>query len=156
MIKYWLWGGIAVLGFISPAWSIGTEGRSPHERPDWWKQYENVPPVQVAPEVVAPQGSVPNVIEESATRTTGASVPDQLVIQPEGASGSYGIPKSIDGVQVVRTATRDLERSTAPFWRSLALFGGFFLLGGGAVFGLIRWLSAQVPEPPRPTRRRRY
>lgn len=156
MRKLWLWGGLLTLGLVVCAFGIGTEGRSPHERPDWWKTYENAAPIEVAPEVKPPSGAPPAVIEEAATRSSGTGVPDQLVIAPDGATGTQGIPKAIDGVQVIQTASRDLKQGSAPFWRPLALFAGFFLLGGGAVFGVIRWLSAQVPEPPRPTRRRRY
>lgn len=156
MIKHYLWGGIVLLGLMSQACAIGTEARGPNERPDWWKQYENVPPTEISPEVVAPKGDVPTVIHESATRTEGTGVPNQLVIRPESTAGSQGIPKSIDGVQVIESATHDLDRSASPFWRPFVLFLGFFLLGGGAAFGLIRWLSAQVPASPRPTRRRRY
>lgn len=156
MVKHYLWGGIVLLGLMSQAYAIGTEGRSPHERPEWWKQYENAPPVEISPEVVAPKGDVPAIIQESATHTEGTGVPNQLVIRPEGTAGSRGIPKSIDGVQVIESATRELNTSTSSFWRPVMLFLGFFVLGGGAVFGLIRWLSAQVPESPKPTRRRRY
>ncbi len=35
--------GILCIALLSLSWSIGTEGRSPNERPDWWKEYQNAP-----------------------------------------------------------------------------------------------------------------
>ncbi|MCS7066326.1 MAG: hypothetical protein NZL85_08650 [Fimbriimonadales bacterium] len=136
-------------------WGIISEGRSPNERPDWWKQYENAKPIQPSPKVEAPQGSVPTVVEEAATRSAPAGVPDTLVVQPQSGGAASRLPQMIDSAQVMEQATRDIERKRSTFWRPFALFGGFLLLGGGAVFGILRWLSQQVPEPPR-TRRRRY
>ncbi len=146
---------LALLCLWLNGWGIISEGRSPNERPDWWKQYENAKPIQPQPTVEPPRGSVPTVVEESVTRSAPASVPDTLVIQPQSGEATTHLPKTIDGAQVMDQATRDLERQRAAFWRPFALFGGFLLLGGGAVFGILRWLSQQVPEPPR-ARRRRY
>ncbi|GBC93510.1 hypothetical protein HRbin15_02001 [bacterium HR15] len=147
--------GIVLLGLLTMGWGIISEGRSPNERPDWWKQYENAKPIQPTPSVEPPQGGVPAVTEEAVTRNAAAGVPDTLVIQPQSGVVASPLPKPIDSAQVMEQATRDLEHQHAPFWRPFALFGGFLLLGGGAVFGLLQWLSRQVPEPPRP-RRRRY
>ncbi|MEN3001808.1 MAG: hypothetical protein ABDI19_08210 [Armatimonadota bacterium] len=136
-------------------WGIISEGRKPHERPDWWKPYENAAPIQPAPQVVPPQGGVPTVVEEAVTRSAPAGVPETLVVQPQSGGAASRLPTTIDGMQVMEQATREIEHQRRALWQPFALFGGFLLLGGGAVFGLLRWLSQQVPEPPR-TRRRRY
>ncbi|MCS7300713.1 MAG: hypothetical protein NZ556_04070 [Fimbriimonadales bacterium] len=151
-----------ILGFVSAtlialSWSIGTEGRSPNERPDWWKPYENAPAIQVAPEVVAPKGDIPSRTEEAVTRSAPAGVPENLVIGAEGAQhSSTELAPAIDGAQVIQEASRDLGGGKPAFWRGAVLFGLFLLLGGGLVLGAIRWLSNQLPEPPHPTRRRRF
>jgi hypothetical protein len=106
--------------------------------------------------VEKPVGHVPLEVDEAVTRRESAGVPETLVIQPQSGSAPTGsLPRTIDGAQVMEQATRDIERERTAFWRPFALFGGFLLLGGGAVFGLLRWLSQQVSEPPR-TRRRPY
>jgi len=144
------------LGLLAGGWGIISEGRSPNERPDWWKQYENAAPIQPAPRVEKPVGDVPLQLEEAVTRSAPAGVPETLVIQPQsGGAPVSGLPRTLDGAQVMEQATREIERERVAFWRPFALFGGFLLLGVGAVFGLLRWLSQQVPEPPR-TRRRPY
>ena len=144
------------LGLFAGGWGIISEGRSPNERPDWWKQYEDAAPIQPTPRVEKPVGHVPLEIEEAATRSAPAGVPETLVIQPQsGSAPASSLPRTIDGAQVMEQATRDIERRRTALWRPFVLFGGFLLLGGGAVFGLLRWLSQQVPEPPR-TRRQRY
>ncbi len=149
--------GILCMGLLSLSWGIATEGRSPNERPDWWKNYENAPALQVAPEVEQPKGDTPSRIEEAVTRSAPAGVPENLVIGSEGAQqGSSELAPAINGEQVIQEASRDLGGDTSPFWRGFALFGAFLLLGGGAVFGVLRWLSNQLPEPPKPTRRRRF
>jgi hypothetical protein len=135
-------------------WGIISEGRRADERPDWWKAYENAPPIQPTPNAIPPQGDVPAVVEEAATRSAPAGVPETLVIQPQSGEPSARLPKAIDGTQVMEQATRDLDRRHSAFWRPFALFGSFLLLGGGAVFGILRWLSQQVPPPPRSSRRR--
>ncbi len=150
-IGYW----VLILGLISPIWGIGTEGRSPHERPDWWKEYDNAKPIEVAPEVVPPKGEVPLVVEEAVTRYD-PTLPDPSTYQPEGMHGTVGLPKAIEGEQVIKEASADLGRKPAPFWRPFVLFGSFFAVGLLAVLGVIRWLSSHLPEPPRPTRRRRF
>ncbi len=149
--------GILCATSLALSWGIATEGRSPNERPDWWKQYDNAPAIQVSPEVIAPKGDTPSVIEEAVTRNAPAGVPETLVIGSEGAKqGTTGISPAIDGTQVIQEASRDLNQSGRSLWRGFALFGAFLLLGGGAVLGVIRWLSNQLPEPPKPTRRRRF
>jgi len=145
---------IALTGLLTNGWGIVSEGRSPNERPDWWKPYENAAPIQPAPSVEPPRGSVPVTVEEAVTRSAPAGVPATLVIQPQ-SGGTAPLPKTIDGMQVMEQATRDIECRRSAFWRPFALFGSFLLLGGGVVFGILRWLSQQVPEPPRP-RRLRY
>ena len=47
------------IGVLALSWGIGTEGRSPNERPDWWKPYENAPAIEVSPEVIAPRATSP-------------------------------------------------------------------------------------------------
>ncbi len=139
------------------SWGIGTEGKSLHERPDWWKQYDGAPPIEVRPEVIPPQGDTPSVVQEAVTRNPNQGVPETLVVQPEGTSGTVGIPKAIDSEQVLQSANETLhQQGRGGFLRGIALFVGFLLFGGGAVFGLIRWWSAQVPEPPKPSRRTRF
>ncbi len=150
------WMYLWVLVLTVPMWAIGTEGRSPDERPDWWKPYEGATPIQVSPDVVPPKGEVPAVVEEAVTRNAERGVPETLVVSPEGASGTVGLPKAIDGEQVMQSATEDANRRSGGILRGFALFAGFLLFGGGAVFGLIRWWSAQVPEPPKPSRRARF
>jgi len=155
-IRIWA-SSILSAAILALSWGIGTEGRSPNERPDWWKQYDNAPAIQASPEVIAPKGDTPSVVEESVTRNAPAGVPETLVIGSEGAKqGTTGIAPAIDGAQVIQEASRDLNGSGRSLWRGFALFGAFLLLGGGAVFGAIRWLSNQLPEPPKPTRRRRF
>jgi hypothetical protein len=145
---------LMVLGLFVGSWGIISEGRSPNERPDWWKPYEHAAPLQPTPHVEKPVGHVPLEVDEAVTRRESAGVPETLVIQPQSGSASVsGLPRTIDGAQVMEQATRDIERQRTAFWRPIALFGGFLLLSGGAVFGLLRWLSQQVPEPPRPRRR---
>ncbi len=148
-------GTIAIASLWLFGWSIVSEHRSPNERPEWWKPYENAAPIQPSPTVVVPQGDVPTVVEEAVTRSAPAGVPDTLVIQPQSGVATVSLPRAIDGEQVMQQANRDIERQRVAFWRPFALFGGFLLLGGGAVFGLLRWWSQQVPAPP-PVRRRRY
>ncbi len=149
--------GILCAASIALSWGIATEGRSPNERPDWWKQYDNAPAIQASPEVIAPKGDTPSVTEEAVTRNAPAGVPETLVIGSEGAKqGTTGISPAIDGAQVIQEASHDLNQGKHSLWRGFALLGAFLLLGGGAVFGVIRWLSNQLPEPPKPTRRRRF
>ncbi|MCX7925593.1 MAG: hypothetical protein N2554_07270 [Fimbriimonadales bacterium] len=149
--------GILCLVSLALSWGIATEGRSPNERPDWWKQYDNAPAIQASPQVIAPKGNIPNVVEEAVTRNAPAGVPETLVVGSEGAKqGTTGIAPAIDGAQVIQEASRDLNAGKRSIWHGFALFGAFLLLGGGAVFGVIRWLSNQLPEPPKPTRRRRF
>lgn len=149
--------GMLCIALLSLSWSIGTEGRSPNERPDWWKAYENAPAIQASPEVIAPKGDTPSVVEEAVTRSAPGGVPETLVVGSDGAmQGTTGIAPAIDGAQVIQEASRNPNGSRNSLWRGFALFGAFLLLGGGAVFGAIRWLSNQLPEPPNPTRRRRF
>lgn len=144
------------MGALMFGWGIATEGRSPNERPDWWKPYENAPAIEVSPDVIAPKGDIPSVVEESVTRNAPAGVPETLVVGSDGAAqGAQGLPTAIDGNQVLQEAARNPD-GKRPIWRGFALFGAFLLLGGGAVFGVLRWLSNQLPEPPKPTRRRRF
>jgi hypothetical protein len=143
------------MSLIALSWGIATEGRSPHERPDWWKPYENAPAIEVRPEVVAPKGDIPSVAEEAVTRSAPGGVPETLVVGSGGAmQGTTQLAPAIDSQQVLQEAARDPD-GKRPIWRGFALFGAFLLLGGGAVFGVLRWLSNQLPEPPKPTRRRR-
>jgi hypothetical protein len=143
------------LGLLVLSWGIATEGRSPNERPDWWKPYENAPAIEVSPEVIAPKGDIPSVVEEAVTRNAPGGVPETLVVGSDGAmQGTTQLAPAIDGQQVLQEAARN-PNGKPPFWRGFALFGAFLLLGGGAVFGVLRWLSNQLPEPPKPTRRRR-
>lgn len=149
--------GLLSVWMVVLSWGIATEGRAPHERPEWWKPYENAPAIEVRPEVVAPRGDTPAVIEEAVTRSAPAGVPETLTVQPGGAVPSTsGIPSAIDGAQVIQEASRELNAGRRSFWHGFALFGAFLLLGGGAVFGVLRWLSNQLPEPPKPTRPRRF
>ncbi len=145
---------LALLLLCTNGWSIISEGRDINERPDWWKSYENAKPIQPLPSVQPPQGSTPPIIEEAVTRSAPAGVPETLVIQPQSGGATVRPPRMIDGEQVMAQAQRDVERKRSAFWRPFVLFGGFLLLGGGAVFGLLRWLSQHAPEPPRPYRRR--
>lgn len=148
--------GILSLGLLALSWGIGTEGRSANERPEWWKEYENAPALEVSPEVIAPKGDIPSVVEEAVTRNALSSVPENLVIGSDGAmQGTTQLAPAIDSEQVLQEAARNPKGGT-PIWRGFALFGAFLLLGGGAVFGVLRWLSNQLPEPPKPTRRRRF
>jgi len=143
------------IGVLALSWGIGTEGRSPNERPDWWKPYENAPAIEVSPEVVAPKGDIPSVAEEAVTRNAPGGVPENLVIGSDGAmQGNTQLAPAIDSQQVLQEAARDPDGKPS-VWRGFALFGAFLVLGGGAVFGVLRWLSNQLPEPPKPTRRRR-
>lgn len=148
--------GILSAGLLALSWGIGTEGRSANERPEWWKEYENAPALEVSPEVIAPKGDIPSVAEEAVTRNAPSSVPENLVIGSDGAmQGTTVLSPAIDSEQVLQEAARN-PKVSAPLWRGFALFGAFLLLGGGAVFGVLRWLSNQLPEPPKPTRRRRF
>ena len=150
-----IWGILSV-GLLALSWGIGTEGRSPNERPDWWKPYENAPAIEVSPEVIAPKGDIPSVAEEAVTRNAPGGVPENLVIGSDGAmQGNTQLAPAIDSQQVLQEAARNPDGGR-PLWRGFALFGAFLLLGGGAVFGVLRWLSNQLPEPPKPTRRRRF
>jgi hypothetical protein len=143
------------IGVLGLSWGIGTEGRSPNERPDWWKPYENAPAIEVSPEVIAPKGDIPSVAEEAVTRNAPGGVPENLVIGSDGAmQGNTPLAPAIDSQQVLQEAARDPDGKPS-VWRGFALFGAFLVLGGGAVFGALRWLSNQLPEPPKPTRRRR-
>jgi hypothetical protein len=148
-------GGILSVGILALSWGIGTEGRSPNERPDWWKPYENAPAIEVSPEVVAPKGDIPRVAEEAVTRNAPGGVPENLVVGSDGAmQGTTQLAPAIDSQQVLQEAARAPDGKPS-VWRGFALFGAFLVLGGGAVFGVLRWLSNQLPEPPKPTRRRR-
>ncbi len=151
----WIASFVLCVGLNSSLWSIATEGRLPNERPDWWKEYDNANPIQVAPQVAPPTGEVPLVVEEAVTRYD-PTTPDASTYKPEGAQGTLGLPKAIDSDQVIREASTDLERRPTPIWRPFALFGVFLLVGMLTVLGAIRWFSSQLPEPPRPTRRRRF
>ncbi|MFN7018945.1 MAG: hypothetical protein ACK4RG_06680 [Fimbriimonadales bacterium] len=149
--------GILCTAILALSWGIATEGRSPNERPEWWKEYQNAPAIEVSPEVVAPKGDTPSVVEEAVTRSAPTGVPEMLVIGSEGAKqGTTSLSPAIDGAQVIQAASRELDQGDRPLWRGFALLGAFLLLGGGAMFGIVRWLSSQLPEPPKPTRRRRF
>lgn len=116
-------------GAIMQGWSIATEGRSPNERPDWWKPYENAPALEVSPDVIAPKGHIPSVAEEAVTRNAPAGVPETLVVGSDGAAqGAQGLPAAIDGNQVLQEAARNPD-GKRPIWRGFALFGAFLLLG---------------------------
>ncbi|MDW8106045.1 MAG: hypothetical protein RMK45_01055 [Armatimonadota bacterium] len=140
---------------VALSWGIATEGRRPDERPEWWKAYENAPPLQVNPQVVPPKGDVPSVVEEAVTRNAPAGVPEHLVITPSDLpQGAASAVPTIDTAQVAREAARTAESTTRAWGRSWMLLGVFLLLGGGATFGVIRWLTNRLPEPPQPSRRR--
>ncbi|GIV07481.1 MAG: hypothetical protein KatS3mg017_0683 [Fimbriimonadales bacterium] len=116
--------GILCMALLSLSWGIGTEGRSPNERPDWWKEYENAPAIQASPEVVAPKGDTPSVVEEAVTRNAPGSVPETLVVGSDGAmQGSTSVAPAIDGVQVLQEASHNPNGSRNSLWRGFALFG---------------------------------
>lgn len=148
--------GLLSAGLFALSWGIGTEGRSANERPEWWKEYENAPALEVDPAVIAPKGDIPSIAEEAVTRNAPGGVPENLVIGSDGArQGTTQLAPAIHHEQVLQEAARNPKGGT-PIWRGFALFGAFLLLGGGAVFGVLRWLSNQLPEPPKPTRQRRF
>lgn len=136
---------------IPLSWGIATEGRRPDERPEWWKAYENAPPLQVSPQVVPPKGDVPSVIEEAVTRNAPTGVPEHLVITPSDLPpDATSAAPVINTAQVAQEAARTTE---APRWeRRWMLLGAFLLLGGGVAFGIMRWIANRLPEPPQPSR----
>jgi hypothetical protein len=93
---------ILSVGLLVLSWGIATEGRSPNERPDWWKPYENAPAIEVSPEVIAPKGDIPSVAEEAVTRNAPGGVPETLVIGSDGAKqGTTQLAPAIDSQQVL-------------------------------------------------------
>ncbi len=150
---------VVCIAIWSTGWAIATEGRNPNERPSWWKEYENAPAIEVSPQAVAPKGDVPSVVDEAVTRYAPSGVPQHLVITPSTAAqhgtAAQNLP-TIDSTQVLREAERQPASGAQLLGRGVAILAVFLLIGGSAAFGIVRWLSQQLPEPPQPSRRRRF
>lgn len=149
-LKLWM---IPALGglLLASAWSIGSEGRKPGERPSWWGTYDHVAPDTPEPKVEGPKGHVPVNVEEGVTRNAAPTRSGTLVITPTGETAEK-LPV-IDGEQVVKEAARNPGGENAPLWRTFSVFVGFLLAGGACVMGVFRWLNHQAPPPSRRTRR---